>query len=422
MGRDRENQTLLGAYRALDLTDERGFLCGRLLADLGMDVIKVEKPGGDRARNVGPFYRDVPDPEKSLYWFAFNANKRGISLNLEQADGRELFRTMVSKADVVIESFAPGYLESLGLGYASLSRLNPGIVIVSISPFGQTGPYGDYKASDLVVTALSGYLTLCGDPDRAPVRIGFPQAYLHACADAASGVVTALYQRGLTGEGDHIDAAAQASMAHATMDTLATWTFLGMNVKRVGSKRVRPGSDTITPAIFECKDGYVYFVLYGGLVGARGNQALMDWMDSDGLATDFLRGIDWTKFDLYAPHVDQNYIDRIMGPLGEFFKRHTKKELFQGGIQRHIMVFPLNDTKDLTEDPQLAARQYWAELEHRELGDRITYPGPFVKLSATPVRLGRRAPLIGEHNEEIYVGELSLSREKVLYLKEIGVI
>ena len=147
---------MLSPYRILDLTNERGFLCGKLMADLGASVIKIEKPGGDPARSMGPFYHDIPDPEKSLYWFAFNTNKRGITLDIETADGQAIFKRLMKNIDIVIESFDPGYMDKLGLGYSALSQLNPGVIMTSITGFGQTGPYKDYKAPDIVVWALSG--------------------------------------------------------------------------------------------------------------------------------------------------------------------------------------------------------------------------------------------------------------------------
>ena len=148
---------------ALDLTDEKGFLCGKILADLGADVIKIERPGGDPSRRIGPFWGDIADPEKSLYWFAYNSNKRGITLNIETADGKEIFKKLVKTSDFVIESFPPGYMETLGLGYSTLSNIKDGIILTSITPFGQTGPYRDYQASDIVVMGMAGMLYLTGD-------------------------------------------------------------------------------------------------------------------------------------------------------------------------------------------------------------------------------------------------------------------
>ncbi|MFC1948616.1 CoA transferase [Chloroflexota bacterium] len=159
---------MLSPYRALDLTDEKGLLCGKILADLGADVIKIERPGGDPARNIGPFYHDEPDPEKSLYWFAYNTSKRGITLDIETTDGKEIFKQLVKNADFIIESFPPGYLDSIGLGYSALEKIKPDIILISITPFGQTGPYKDYKTSDIVAWAMGGEMAPFGDPDRPP--------------------------------------------------------------------------------------------------------------------------------------------------------------------------------------------------------------------------------------------------------------
>ena len=176
---------MLSNCRALDLTDDSGFLCGKVLADLGADVIKIERPGGDPSRNKGDFWHDIPDAEKNLYWFAYNTNKRGITLNLETADGREIFKKLVKTADFVIESFPPGYLDGLGIGYSSLSQIHPGIIWASITPFGPDGPYRDYKDSDIVVMGMSGTMYQTGERDEAPVHISMPQACLHAASAPA---------------------------------------------------------------------------------------------------------------------------------------------------------------------------------------------------------------------------------------------
>ena len=180
-----DTEPLLGSHRVLDLTDEKGWFCGKILGDLGADVIKVEKPGGDPARNTGPFYHDIIEPEKSLYWMALNTNKKGITLDIETPDGREIFKKLLKTADVVIESFAPGYMDKLGLGYSELSKINPGIILTSVSGFGQEGPYRDYKAPDIVVRALGGLIYTVGEADRPPdprdglhvARIGIDWVY-----------------------------------------------------------------------------------------------------------------------------------------------------------------------------------------------------------------------------------------------------
>ena len=155
---------ILGSYRVLDLTDAKGFLCGKILADLGADVIKIEKPGGDSSRSLGPFYHEIQDPEKNLYWFAYNLNKRGITLNIESEKGRQIFIRLAQKADFIIEAFSPGYLDNLGLGYSKLSQINPRIILTSITPYGQTGPYKNYEASDIDVMAMGGLMYITGNP------------------------------------------------------------------------------------------------------------------------------------------------------------------------------------------------------------------------------------------------------------------
>src|SRR3972149_2078611 len=178
---------MLSHCRALDLTDDKGFLCGKILADLGADVIKMERPGGDPSRRIGGFWGDTPDPEKSLYWFAYNSNKRGITLDIEKAEGREIFKKFVTTADFVIESFPPGYLDKLGIGYADLSQTRQSIIWASVTPFGPAGPYRDFKDSDIVVMGMSGTLYQTGETDGPPVHISLPQACLHAGAGGRPG-------------------------------------------------------------------------------------------------------------------------------------------------------------------------------------------------------------------------------------------
>ena len=173
---DRENlqAAALSDVRVLDLTDEKGVYCAKLLADLGADVIRIEKPGGDPMRRLGPFFNDSMKKEESLFWFNFNTSKRGITLNIENRDGQEILKKLVETSDVLIESYAPGYLDSLGIGYKALSELNPGLIFASITGFGQTGPYKDFKSSDVVAVAMSGLMYIGGFPDRAP---SYPGAF-----------------------------------------------------------------------------------------------------------------------------------------------------------------------------------------------------------------------------------------------------
>lgn len=411
---------MLSPYRVLDLTDEKGFLCGKMLADLGADVIKVEKPGGDRSRNIGPFYHNIPDPEKSLYWFAYNANKRGITLNVDSVDGKRILTRLIRTFDVVIESFPPGHIEHLDLGYSSLVKINPGIIMASITPFGNFGPYRDYKTSDIVCMALGGYMYLCGDADRAPVRVSIPQAYLHAAADAAVAIVIALHYRKETGLGQHIDTSAQAATVMCTLNNIAFWELSNTVLRRAGPYRAGLSSGAIQRQTWRCKDGFVTLTMYGGKTGAVTNHGLVEWMNSEGVKSDFLNAMDWENFD--TARVDQATWDKIQESIAGFLLQHTKSELFEGAAKRGIMLYPVASCIDLITHQHLKERDFWQEVEHPELDTSILYPGLCPKSSATELKIKRRAPLIGEHNEEIYTGELGLSPEELLILRQSEVI
>ena len=413
-------QGFLSSYRILDLTDGQGFICGKLLGDLGADVIKIEKPGGDPTRNIGPFYHDIPDPEKSLYWYAFNASKRGITLDIETSDGQEVFKKLIITSDCVIESFRPEYLDGIGLGYSDLCQIKSDIIVTSIVPFGSTGPYKEFEASDLVLWALSGLLYICGDPDRPPVRISCPQSYLHAGVDAAVGTIMALYHRGMYGEGQKVEISIQESMERIGYASRTTWDGRKKILRRPGSALRVPPLGTVTPLIWPCKDGYVAFYLFGGVMGAISNPALVKWMDDESMATDFIKNIDWPNLDIGK--TPQEEIDLIVEPILKFFMRHTKSELWEEGVKRRVMVYPVANAQDILCDPQFREREFWVELEHPELNDRITYPGAFVKTEDKLCRVRRRAPLIGEHNFEIYEEELGFSKEEITILKQCMVI
>jgi crotonobetainyl-CoA:carnitine CoA-transferase CaiB-like acyl-CoA transferase len=405
---------MLSPYRVLDLTDEKGLLCGKLLGDLGADVIKIEPPGGDPSRNLGPFYHDEVDPEKSLLWFALNTSKRGITLDIEKAEGRELFKRLVKGADFVIESFPPGHMDRFGLGYSDLKKLNPGIIMLSVTPFGQTGPYRDLKAPDIVLWAMGGRMYSVGDADRPPLRMSHhSQAYLQAGLDAAIAAMMALHYRQMTGEGQFVDVSIQAALAQPSD---SAWDIL---------KRIQPRGGMFNPSVqimrtWPCKDGLVTWVYMPGEFGAIRNVAFVNWMDSEGMANDFLKEFKWDDLD-YAD-ITQETINRLQEPTARFFMSHTKLELLEGAVKHRILFYPQFDTTDILESAQLSARGYWAEVEHPELGTTITYPGPFAQFSQTPPRVSRRAPLIGEHNREVYEEELGIPEPELIRLKQAGVI
>ena len=410
---------MLSGCRALDLTDEKGFLCGKILADLGVDVIKIERPGGDPSRRMGPFWHDMPDPEKSLYWFAYNSNKRGVTLNIETADGKEIFKKLIKTSDFVIESFGPGYMESLGLGYSALSGFKKEIVLTSITPFGQSGPYRDFLSSDIVAMGMAGELFLTGDSDRPPVNISVPQAWLHAGADAAVGTMIAYHYRKKTGEGQHVDVSLQQSAAWFLAPTIPYWEIDKVILERVGTFRSGSGSGTVQQQVWPCKDGYLFFFMMGGQQGAKQCRPLVRWMEDEGLGDEFLRTFEWERFDRAT--ATQELINKISKPIADFFLTRTKKEALDAAVSRNIPICPLLSMQDILNDSNLAVRGYWSQLAYPELSTTIPYPKQFVRSSENEVSTRFRAPLIGEHNREIY-NEIGLSGQEMIVLKEAGVI
>ena len=410
---------MLSPYRVLDLTNENGFLCGKILADLGADVIKVEPPGGDPARKIGPFYKDIPDPEGSLFWLAYNTSKRSITLNLKTRDGGEIFRKLVRTADFVIETFPPGYMDEIGLGYSLLSKLNNRLIMASITPFGQDGPYKDYKSSDLIAMATGGLMYSIGDPDRAPVRFSLEQTYPHAGAQTAMAVLIANNYRRISGKGQYID----VSMQECVTGILEhRYHFPGYGEKgterRRGQRVMRGGGKSASLHIWPCKDGYICWRIFTAAQGPK-TRALAEWMEAEGMG-EKLSQIDWVAVDF--EEVTQEQLDGWEKEFGKFFLTRTKVELQREAVERGIMLFPVSTIKDLLEDEQLAARNFWLEVEHPELNCTLIFPGAPAKLEPPLWRISRRAPLIGEHNLEIYQGELGFSRQELVMLKQAGVI
>ena len=405
----------LSPYRVLDLTNEKGYFCGKILADLGADVIKIEPPEGDPGRNIGPFYHGQQDKEKSLFFLAYNTNKRSITLNIEIRDGQEIFKRLTKTADFVIESFDPGYMDKIGLGYLVLKSLNLRVIMVSITPFGQDGPYKDWKASDIVAIAMGGLSHITGSPDRPPARVGVDQAYVIAGAQGAMGAMIAHYYREATGNGQSVDTSTQESVVLSALTVPQAWDLQKFIWPREGAymsrarKRVRH--------LWPCKDGYIAWRLFTGGLGVK-TRALVDWMKSQGKAGE-LAELNWQEMDLLT--VPQEKFYHWQELFGKFFKTHTKAELCREALARGIVLIPASTPKDLLADPQLEARDYWEEVDYPELGTTITYPGGLYKSSEMEWEF-RRAPFIGEHNREVYEEEFGFTKEALTTLKQSGVI
>ena len=410
-------KAILGSYRVLDLTDAQGFFCGKVLGDLGADVIKIERPGGDPARNIGPFYQEIHDPEKSFYWLAFNTSKRGITLDIETARGQALFKRLAGTADFVVESFTPGYMDTFGIGYEDLSRIKPSLIMTSISPFGQTGPRAHYKGSDLIGEATGGIMHISGSPERGPLApVNYQYAFGHAGLQAAVGSLIANYWRQQTGEGQHVDISIQESVIFTIYPPVELWDDSQVIQGRYGTKLLRTQT-VLGELVWRCKNGYVLWRLMTGGLGHR-TQALSDWMEEEGKAGD-LSGIDWVLID--SAEYSQEQLIAWEKDFAGFFLTKTKEELWAEARTRGIMLFPVNDVEDVWKDEQLTYRRFWQEVEHTELGTSLTYPGIPFKIPEVDFTLNR-APLVGEHNKEIYCGELGLSKEDLKSLSQSNII
>ncbi len=412
--------SLLSGYRALDLTDEKGFICGKLLAALGVEVIKIERPGGDPSRMIPPYLDNDPDMGKSLYWLAFNTDKRSITLNIETARGKDLFKQLVSKSDFVIESFQPGYLDNLGLGYEAISRINPRIIYTSITPFGQKGPYAHYAGSELIASAMGGIAATTGDPDRAPLREGPDAIYYESNAAAAVGTAMAHYYREISGEGQQVDISMQEVPIKRTASNLVVWEFDKKIIPRAGT--VRTVGARSTHWIWPCKDGYIFWSYMGGKPGSQGNRAISKWMDDEGMDNPLRAIKNWEEFDMAAQDVSREVLEVQQNAIRKFFGRHTKKEILEGGVKRGLNACPVYNPADILENDQLKARGYWSEIKDSKSGRKMKYPGYFFKSSVTENFVRSEAPVMGEYNDHIYKQELNLSDTEIREMKLGGII
>jgi crotonobetainyl-CoA:carnitine CoA-transferase CaiB-like acyl-CoA transferase len=411
---------MLSRCRVLDLSTERGFLCGQILGDLGADVIKIEPVGGSPARGLAPFLNDKPGPENSIYWLAYNRNKRGITLNLESREGADIVRRLAAKSDILIESENPGTMARRGLDYPALREINPALVYVSITPFGQDGPKAEYADSDLIVMAAGGVLILYGDEDRAPIRMSVPQAYLHASADAAGAALIAYYERLNSGGGQSIDVAAQESIGLAGQSTsLAALANSDETRRMAGGAKL--GALRV-PLVWKCKDGLVSVVfLFGPALGVF-TRRLINKIFELGECSHEMKDTDWIGYGakLMSGEVSNADYERCQQVIAAFLLKRTKEELFELARADTLLIAPLSTIEDLRQNPQFKAREYWRTVDHPS-GASLTYPGPFVRLSGQPITYRRRAPTVGEHNREV-LGELGLKADEITRLAQKGII
>jgi crotonobetainyl-CoA:carnitine CoA-transferase CaiB-like acyl-CoA transferase len=395
---------VLDAYRILDLTDERGQMAGAMLAGLGAEVVLIEPPGGSPSRRVGPWLGRDRRSRRSLSHWVHNRGKRSVVLDLAgSGPDRAELRRLATGADVLIESAAPGDMTRLGLGYEELADLNPALVYVSISPFGRDGPKARWPATDLTVWASAMVLGLTGDADRAPVRISLPQAFLHAGADAAWGALLALYERGVSGLGQHIDVSAQASSLQATQGYV-----LAAPLRSVVPQRSAGGARLGTydaQFIWKCRDGYVAVtVLFGAALGPF-TRRLMAWIHEEGYCDLHTRDLDWVGFGARLlgqdPDAAADY-ERLKSIVASFTANKTKDELFEEAQKRRLLITPVSTIEDVARSDQLAARSYWDQVNDEEFAaETFRAPGPFAKRSGPPLPILGPPPSLGRDTTDV---------------------
>jgi benzylsuccinate CoA-transferase BbsE subunit len=410
----------LDGVRVLDLTGESGHFAAKLLGDLGADVVKIEPPTGDPVRHRGPFWGHADDPERSLVWLAYNTSKRGITLDLGKRRGRDLFLDLAARADVVIETAAPKPLAATGLGWDELHARNPRLVLCSLTPWGQTGPYAEWRGSDLTAVAMSGNLHCTGDPDRAPVRCSLPVAHFHGSIEAALAVTFALIARETSGKGQHLDVAMQAAMVMPNMATASMFKMTGNRGARAGAFFRQGKSDQ--REIWPCKDGYVSFAIRGGPARIPGLVAMVKLMDENGMASDRMKAMDWKTYNHNL--LSQAEVDELSAEFGAFFLSKTMTELFAAAVERNLMLAPANTAREIDASAQLASREFFVTVDHPDRG-RLRFPGAFAKITssdpaATAVGIRRSAPRLGEHTAEV-LGEIGVNPAMVAELRAAGV-
>lgn len=402
----------LGEFRVLDFTGELGPYAARMYAGLGADVIHIEPAGGDPLRNRGPFVKNIPGAERSLQYLYYNAGKRGMVLDITKTDGKEVFAKLCGTADILIESFRPGYLNSLGLSYDTLSAFNPKLVQASITPFGNKGRYAGFPGTDLTCSALGGFLFLGGVDDDKPVRACDNQAYRMAESYAAVGSAIAAFFAKKTGIGQFVDVSCMEGVGMALENAAQYWDLEG-KVRRGRGKEA--GSASIHP----CKDGYVAIV---AIMGRNKGMWMpfLEWMKSE--KVEGWEVFDDDKWVNPAYRSSKEGYETFCRIFENYTSQHTKLALYDIGQSYKVAISPVSNGKDLLENPQLKHQNYWKVMKHESLeGEEITYPGAPYEFGNLRWRLGKPAPAYGQHTIEILV-DLGYSRSQIDALAKQEVI
>lgn len=374
----------LEGLRVLEMASPLTSYCGKMFADMGADVVLVEPPGGSRLRRERPFVADVPGMERSLAFAYYNTSKRGITLDLDREEGCTLLRRLASDADLLLEAANPGVMLRRKLGYEDLARLNPRLVMTSITPFGQAGPYSQFEGEDLTALAMGGLLYLGGYPDAAPTRVYGEQAFLGASMYGAVAAMLALTEAEMTGEGQHVDVSMQECMVMAMENAVQFYDLEGTVRKRHAGEQRFAGT-----GVFECTDGYIY-MMAGGIGANKFWSYSLQWLvDEKVPGVERLRGGQWSEIDYLLTDEAKRIFAEVFGPWA---KTKSKAELYHEGQRRHIPLAPINTPADILGSAQLAHREFFIRLPHPALPEPMLMPGAPCKLSRTPWRIGCAAP------------------------------
>ncbi|MDD5126829.1 MAG: CoA transferase [Dehalococcoidales bacterium] len=380
--------------------------CSKLLADMGAEVIKIEEPvQGDISRKVGPFLKDTPGPDRSGFFLYLNNNKRGITLNIQKPTGADIFRKLLCNADVLIEDTMPGTLETLNLGAKDLKQMNEKLVITSITGFGQTGPYKKYKATDLIAWSMggAGYVTprWCGSKEQEPLRASQTGSFMTGIS-AACATMSALIAQRRDGLGQQVDISLFESIVLLIAEVFPSWTY----VHRSNTRASRP--EQAPQHFLRCKNGWVFL---------HADEA-HHWERFVHIMGD----PDWAKSELFADWNNRaQYWDSLQPLIESYTTQHTKAELFALGKANRIPFAPSNNAEEVVKNPQFRERNFFVEVEHPVAG-KLEFPGFPYQFSETPGAIRRPAPLLGQHNVEVYCDELGYTREELVKLNEAGII
>ncbi|MFV0298077.1 MAG: CaiB/BaiF CoA transferase family protein [Hyphomicrobiaceae bacterium] len=389
----------LAGLRVLELADEKGQFCGKLMADLGADVIKIEPPQGCASRAVGPFFNDQPHPDRSLYFWYYNTSKRGITLDLGASAGQEAFRRLAASADVVLETFEPGRMAEMGLGYDVLAKVNPGLVYCALTPFGQDGPWAHYQSSDLLHMAAGGEMASCGydEEDVAgapPIAPGGGNAWHMGGHYAYIAIMAALFERMVSGKGQFLDVSIHEACALTTESAIANYIYRGEVLVRHTGRHHAAGPSPRT--LFMAKDGKYVTALVGGRLNPKYVRDLAAFLGHYGMAGD----LDDPKYQ--DPKEIEAATDHIIDDLvANFIASLPAEEVYHAAQQRGFTWATVRAPEDLLEDGHLKDRDFWKDVEHPELGRSFVYPGEAAIYNGTPWMISRRAPLLGEHTAEV---------------------